>query len=873
MGIVFKNNAKTTLASSLSNSATSATVTDGSVFPSLSAGEFFLITFDDGSNNEICKCTARSGNTLTIVRAQESTTARAFSSGDAAEGRVTAGVLEQIQENIAAKSANQTVFNTTTAGGATTYNIGTNPGVEANAMVFLNGVLQHHDTISFSGTNLTFDAAPPNGMALEVIVDNLINLQSSNLTVDTFTAADVSGNPQTDFTLSDTPAAETNLIVFVDGVFQDQDAYTISSNTLTITTGVIAGRGVTVYVINPVNIGTPSDSTVTSDKLSGNITMPGSLTVGSHDVAFDSPTFFVDHTNSRVGLGTSSPSVPVDIVGEVKTSSHINIGGNLVKAGSSDLTIDVGGRIDLSADDNGEIRLYDGSSRYAQFKDDDDRLSIQGLIQDKDMLFVINDGGSMTTALKLDAADGGDATFYGGVTINGDSSINRGNQTSGELLLGGITDGGFVDFDGTSLQLNTQRDPNTGTFINTGKSNARIELVGADGDAHIKFRTTASNNTSATERVRITSAGDLGVGVSAPTETFVVSGDTNITGQMYLGPEGGNRRPFAKASSWGYSSGYRAVVLGSASATYHTSISGAVTLSFNYDPSGNSNGSFSGNGNEILFRNGTQFVTPNSADDAFNLMNLVLKDGSVGIGTAPSRILDVEVSGGHAIGSVVSGTSNIAGFVFGDTSADDQGGVLYDNSSDFQYFRAGGAERMRITSTHLLVGKTVTNTNTNGLTVSANDFMSYTNDSTDTDDRCFLVNQHGRSSGVLIEFRTQNSNVGTISLNTSGNMVYGGTSDYRLKENINYTWNATDKLKELKPCEFEWKSDKYNGVNQGFIAHEVQSVIPQAVMGDKDALDKDKNPSYQMLDNSKLVPLLVKTIQELEARLTALENE
>lgn len=341
MGIVFKNNAKTTLASSLSNSATSATVTDGSVFPSLSAGEFFLVTFDDGSNNEICKCTARSGNTLTIVRAQESTTARAFSSGDAAEGRVTAGVLETIQENIAAKSANQTVFNATTAGGATTYNIGTNPGVEANAMVFLNGVLQHHDTLSFSGTNLTFDAAPPNGMALEVIIDNLINLQSSNLTVDSFTAADVSGNPQTDFTLSDTPAAETNLIVFIDGVFQDQDAYTISSNTLTITTGVIAGRGVTVYVINPVNIGTPSDSTVTSAKLSGNITMPGTLTVGANDVAFDSPTFVVDNANSRVGLGTASPSVPVDIVGEAKISSHLTIldAGSLKVGTGADLVI------------------------------------------------------------------------------------------------------------------------------------------------------------------------------------------------------------------------------------------------------------------------------------------------------------------------------------------------------------------------------------------------------------------------------------------------------------------------------------------------------------------------------------------------------
>lgn len=342
MGIVYKNNAKTTLSSSINTTDTSISVTDGSVFPSLSSGEFFLVTFDSGTNNEIAKCTARSGNTLTVVRAQEGTTARSFSSGDAAEGRVTAGFVTAIQENIAAKSANQTVFNATTASSATTYNIGVNPGVEANAMVFLNGVLQHHDTISFSGTNLTFDAAPPNGMALEVIVDNLINLQSSNLTVDSFTAADVGGSPQTDFTLSDAPAAETNLIVFIDGVFQDQDAYTISSNTLTITTGVIAGRGVTVYVINPVNIGTPSDSTVTSAKLSGNITMPGNLIVGSNDVAFDSPTFVVDHTNSRVGLGTASPSVPVDIVGDVKMSANLTVDTNTLVVDSSNNRVGIG---------------------------------------------------------------------------------------------------------------------------------------------------------------------------------------------------------------------------------------------------------------------------------------------------------------------------------------------------------------------------------------------------------------------------------------------------------------------------------------------------------------------------------------------------
>lgn len=342
MGIVFKNNAKTTLASNLSNSATSATVTDGSVFPTLGAGEFFLITFDDGTNNEICKCTARSSNTLTIVRAQDNTSARAFSSGDAAEGRVTAGVLETIQENIAAKSANQTVYNATTASSATAYNIGIDPGVEANAMVFLDGVMQHHDTFSFSGSTLTFDAAPVDGTKLEVIVDNLINLQSSNLTVDTFTAADVGGSAQTDFTLSDTPAAETNLIVFVEGVFQDQDAYTISSNTLTITTGVIAGRGVTVYVINPVNIGTPSDGTITSAKLSGNLTLPGTLTVGANDVAFDSPTFVVDNSNSRVGLGTASPTVPVDIVGDVKMSANLTVDTTTLVVDSTNNKVGIG---------------------------------------------------------------------------------------------------------------------------------------------------------------------------------------------------------------------------------------------------------------------------------------------------------------------------------------------------------------------------------------------------------------------------------------------------------------------------------------------------------------------------------------------------
>ena len=59
----------------------------------------------------------------------------------------------------------------------------------------------------------------------------------------------------------------------------------------------------------------------------------------------------------------------------------------------------------------------------------------------------------------------------------------------------------------------------------------------------------------------------------------------------------------------------------------------------------------------------------------------------------------------------------------------------------------------------------------------------------------------------------------------------------------------------------------------GFIAHEVSSIVPEAITGTKDAVDDSGGAVYQGIDQSKLVPLLVKTIQELEARITALESE
>jgi len=99
MSVLFVNNATTTLSAGVGDSATSITVTDGSVFPSLSGSDYFYLTLEvdsDPTLKEIVKCTARSGNTLTITRAQDGSSARTFSTADKAELRLTAAGLNDV---------------------------------------------------------------------------------------------------------------------------------------------------------------------------------------------------------------------------------------------------------------------------------------------------------------------------------------------------------------------------------------------------------------------------------------------------------------------------------------------------------------------------------------------------------------------------------------------------------------------------------------------------------------------------------------------------------------------------------------------------------------------------------------------------------
>jgi hypothetical protein len=101
--------------------------------------------------------------------------------------------------------------------------------------------------------------------------------------------------------------------------------------------------------------------------------------------------------------------------------------------------------------------------------------------------------------------------------------------------------------------------------------------------------------------------------------------------------------------------------------------------------------------------------------------------------------------------------------------------------------------------------------------------------------------------------------------------AYNTSSDYRLKENTAPLANAVTRLKQLTPKTFTWKNNPSLGSVEGFIAHELQAVVPGAVTGEKDAVDEKGNPKYQGIDTSMLVPLLTAALQEALARIEALE--
>lgn len=129
----------------------------------------------------------------------------------------------------------------------------------------------------------------------------------------------------------------------------------------------------------------------------------------------------------------------------------------------------------------------------------------------------------------------------------------------------------------------------------------------------------------------------------------------------------------------------------------------------------------------------------------------------------------------------------------------------------------------------------------------------------------------GTNGFKVMQFNNQsNSEAGQITINASS-VSYGTSSDYRLKENIAPMTGALDVVAQLKPVTYNWKLDGSSG--QGFIAHELQAVVPDCVTGEKDAVNEDGSIKAQGIDTSFLVATLTAAIQELKTELDSVKAE
>jgi len=292
----------------------------------------------------------------------------------------------------------------------------------------------------------------------------------------------------------------------------------------------------------------------------------------------------------------------------------------------------------------------------------------------------------------------------------------------------------------------------------------------------------------------------------------------------------------------------------------------------------------------------TNFTSTGIDDNADATAITIDSSENVGIGTtSPSQKL--HIAGGNPVAIVESTTSSGAFLEFENTSSSNTNRLGY-AVHDF-VVDTNGSERMRIESNGRALFST---TGTNSVVNSAWKYQMRFDGGSDAG-LYFSAEANANGTGYLGFHRSTNTEIGSVTRNgTNDSVNYNTSSDYRMKENVIDLSDATTRVKQLQPKRFSWISQESDTATQdGFIAHEVQSIVPEAITGTHNEvqvwkegeelpegvsvgdnkLDDEGNtiPKYQGIDQSKLVPLLtaslkeaIAKIEELETRIATLEN-
>ena len=266
---------------------------------------------------------------------------------------------------------------------------------------------------------------------------------------------------------------------------------------------------------------------------------------------------------------------------------------------------------------------------------------------------------------------------------------------------------------------------------------------------------------------------------------------------------------------------------------------------------------------------------------------MTLSGSSLGIGTtAPLRQLHIHNTSANSEIAFTAGTSGVSSILFGDgqTGTDVyRGYVQYNHADDNMLFGIGAAGTMTLNTASNTFGLDfITNSSPYGVRVRANGSAS--------SQEGLVVSDHANN---LKWKATMNGS--TTQIADANATSFNATSDYRLKENIEDLTDGITKVKQLQPRKYNWISDETDTLEDGFIAHEVATVVPSVVKGSKDGvvvwqegeelpdgvslgdnkLDDGGNttPEYQGIDYGKLVPLLTAALQEAIAKIETLETK
>jgi hypothetical protein len=577
----------------------------------------------------------------------------------------------------------------------------------------------------------------------------------------------------------------------------------------------------------------------------------------SGNLTVDTNTLFVDAANNRVGMGTSSParqvtinsSFPILQFTNPTTGTTSNDGLLIFQSGldayfsnqeagptifetnnAERMRIDASGNVGIgtSLPGNPLTLVYGGGAVGAQIIGNASyaQMQVTAAGANTNSYFTFGANGTGKGIIQRNSTD----------VITIDASNNVGIGTSSPSTYGKVVSSG-----GTFALVTDTPAERRLSFWSTANGNSENGYIQVQNDGlttNTGEMLFATKNTAGTlaERMRITSTGLVGIGTSSPA--------VKLTSQL---------------ASSGISG-----IASTAAALFENSGNSDVVIAAG--TSSKSRIAFGDSGDWIAGRidydhsdNSMRFGTAGSGERL-----RIDASGNVGIGTgSPADKLVVNKGSAGTIATFTDGVNS--NFVIETASLITTVGNT--GGSTALAFKSANAERMRIdASGNLLVGTTTVH----GQITSLSDGTKFQYASYNTD-----------TSGVSqISFRFIRNGVDVGSITTTSSATaFNISSDYRLKENVVPLAGAADRLAQIPVHRFNFIADPDKTVD-GFIAHEVQAFVPEAVTGEKDAVDKDGKPVHQGIDQSKLVPLLTAALQEalteiadLKARVAALEAQ